>query len=158
MGFVIKHLRLVPHSLSKIQKQKRIEYSINLKEILKRAKHRGWRYILTGDESWFYLTIDHKQILTRSEAPPPTILNKITGSPKRIVTIFWSPLGFRVLRVLPKEVHFDAKYFRDNILSEIDRTRPTGSEEDDRRNLILHFDNAKPHTAPRISEYCREKK
>jgi histone-lysine N-methyltransferase SETMAR len=79
------------------------------------------------------------------------------GSPKRMMTIFWSPLGFRVIRVLPKGVHFDAKYFRDNILSQIDRTRSTGSEEDDRRNLILDLDNAKPHTAACISEYCREK-
>jgi hypothetical protein len=75
-----------------------------------------------------------------------------------MVTIFWSPLGFRVIRVLPKGVHFDAKYFRNNILSEIDRTRPIGNEEDDPRNLILHFDNATPHTAACINEYCREKK
>jgi hypothetical protein len=112
---------------------------------------------LTGDESWFYLTIDHEQIWTRSEAPPPTIPKKMIRSPKRMVTIFWSPLGFRVIRVLPKGVHFDAKYFQDNILSEIDRTRPTGSEEDDRRNLILHFDNATLYTAACIREYCREK-
>jgi hypothetical protein len=62
MRFVVKHLRLVPHTLSLVQRNERIEYSIDLKRMLKLAKHRGWRYFLTGDESWFYLTIDHEQI------------------------------------------------------------------------------------------------
>jgi hypothetical protein len=56
------------------------------------------------------------------------------SSPKRMVTIFWSPFGFRVIRVLLKEAHFDATYFRDKILNDTEGTRPTGIEEDDRRN------------------------
>jgi hypothetical protein len=42
MGFGIKHLRLVLFSLSEVQKQKRVEYSIKFNCILKQAKHRGW--------------------------------------------------------------------------------------------------------------------
>jgi hypothetical protein len=91
MGFGIKHLRLVPHSLSEVQKQKRVEYSIKFKHILKQAKHRGWRYILTGDESWFYLTIDHEQIWMRLEAPVPTSPRKMIGNPKR----WWLYFGHR---------------------------------------------------------------
>jgi hypothetical protein len=62
MGFVVKHLRLVPHTLSPVQKNKRVECSMDLERTLNLAKHRGWRYFLTSDESWFYFTIDHEQI------------------------------------------------------------------------------------------------
>jgi hypothetical protein len=53
------------------------------------------------------------------------------SSPKHMVTIFWLPLGFRVIRVLPKRAHFDATYFLDNILDEINCTRLIGNAEDD---------------------------
>jgi hypothetical protein len=62
MGFVIRHLRFVPHTLSSIQKNERGQHSINLKNRLKSAKHRGWGCILAGDESWFYFTLDHETI------------------------------------------------------------------------------------------------
>jgi hypothetical protein len=35
IGFVVKHLRLVPHTLSLVQTNKRIEYSLDLKRTLK---------------------------------------------------------------------------------------------------------------------------
>jgi hypothetical protein len=109
-----------------------VQYSINLKKILKSTKHREWRYFLTGDKYWFYFTIDHKTIWTRAEVAPPTISKKMISSPKRMVTIFWLPLGFRAIRVLPKGAHFDATHFRDNVFYEIDCTRPTGNAENDR--------------------------
>jgi histone-lysine N-methyltransferase SETMAR len=89
------------------------------------------------------------------------------GSLKRMVTIFWSRFGFRlirlirvirVIRILPKGAHFDATYFRDNIVYDIHCTRPTSSEEDDRRKLVLYFDNARSHTAGCITAYCRERR
>jgi hypothetical protein len=65
------------------------------------------------------------------------------STPKRMITIFWSPLSFRVIRVLPKGAHFDATYFRDNIFDEINCTGLTGNAEDDRRSLVLPFDNTR---------------
>jgi hypothetical protein len=53
------------------------------------------------------------------------------SSPKRMVIIFWSPLGFRVIRVLPKGAHFHATYLRHNIIDEINCNRLTGNAEDD---------------------------
>jgi hypothetical protein len=87
---------------------------------------------LTGDEPWPYLAIDHEEIWTRAEVAPPTIPSKMMSRPKLVVTLFWSPLGLHVIRVLPKRAHFDAMYFLDKILNGIDYIRPTRSEEDDR--------------------------
>jgi hypothetical protein len=57
-GFV-HNLRLVPHELSPSQKAERVEMALELQQVLQSAKHRAWSYFLTGDESWFYYTIDH---------------------------------------------------------------------------------------------------
>jgi hypothetical protein len=62
MSFVIKHHRFVPQKLSPVQRNERVQHSINLKKIFKSARHRRWRYVLTGDESWFYFTINHEKI------------------------------------------------------------------------------------------------
>jgi hypothetical protein len=78
------------------------------------------------------------------------------SGPKRMIIIFWSLLSFRVIRVLPKGAHFEATYFRDNILDEIDCIHPTGNAEDDRQSLVLHFDNARPHTIRCTNVYFRE--
>jgi hypothetical protein len=102
--------------------------------------------------------INREQIQTRAEVTPPTIPRKAIHSLKRMATIFLSPLGFCVIRFLPSGAHFDATYFRENILNGIDCMLPTGSEEDDRRKLVLHSDNAKAHTAGCATAYCREKR
>jgi hypothetical protein len=68
------------------------------------------------------------------EIAPLTIPTKTIGSPRRMLTIFWSLLRFRIIRVIrvvPKGAHFDATHFRDNILYDVDCIRPADSEEDD---------------------------
>jgi hypothetical protein len=102
LGFVIEHLRFVPHTLSAVQKNEPVQHSIDLKKRLKSAKHWGWRYVLASDKSWFYITINHETIAKRVEFVPPINPKKIISNPKPIRTIFCWPLGFRIIHVLPK--------------------------------------------------------
>jgi hypothetical protein len=53
-------------------------------------------------------------------ATTPTLLRQTVSSPRRMLTIFWSPLGFAMAMILSKGAHFDATYFFSEILSEID--------------------------------------
>jgi histone-lysine N-methyltransferase SETMAR len=152
-GYVVRNLRIIPHSLSDTQKATRVETAIDLKKVLMSAKHRGWRYILTGDESWFYFNIDHDRIWIPETEPPPTRVRQTVSSLKRMLTIFWSPLGFPLVQLLPKGHHFDADYFCSQIIREIDRIRPTETAEDAKRRLVLHFDNASPHTSTATQEF-----
>jgi hypothetical protein len=62
-------------------------------------------------------------------------------------TVFWSPLGFSVVRILPKGQHFDAQYFTTTIPSVKAENRPVQTWEDQSRKMVLHFDNASPDTA-----------
>jgi hypothetical protein len=54
----MRNLHIVHHMLSLAQNAARVESAIELKKVLYSAKHYDWGYILTGDESWFYFTIN----------------------------------------------------------------------------------------------------
>jgi hypothetical protein len=69
--FVLKHLRWVPHRLTHIQKNQRVELSKELLCQLRSMQHQGWQFIITFDESWFYLATDHEQMWLRPEQVPP---------------------------------------------------------------------------------------
>jgi hypothetical protein len=60
-----------------------------------------------------------------------------------MVTIAWNVLGFHLLDALLKGNTCNAEYYHANILTELLRVR---SQVDGRR-LVIHADNAKPHTA-----------
>jgi hypothetical protein len=60
-GYTIKHLKWIPHDLTAAMMEQRVELSRKLLLTLRSAGHRGWTQFLTGDESWFWLTIDHEQ-------------------------------------------------------------------------------------------------
>jgi hypothetical protein len=65
---------------------------------------------------------------TSADVAIPTRLKQMISTSKHMLTIFWSSLGFRVVRIPPKGVHFTTEYFRDDILEEIQRHRPTDIE------------------------------
>ena len=49
MGFVVKHLRFVPHTLNSIQKLNLVNLSKQLLKIIEQARHQSWQFFLTGD-------------------------------------------------------------------------------------------------------------
>jgi hypothetical protein len=45
-------------------------------------------------------------------------------------TVFWSPLGFSVVKILSKGQHFDGQYFTSTVLSVTAENRPVQTWED----------------------------
>jgi hypothetical protein len=86
-------LCIIPHSLPDAEKATRVQIAIELKKVLLSAKHRGWRYILTGNESWFYFNINHDKIWIQETDLLPTRVRQTISSPKRMPTTFWSHSG-----------------------------------------------------------------
>jgi hypothetical protein len=64
---VVKHLRWVPYSFTPTHKTERSTLSIELLRQRQFIEHNGWKFIITCDESWFYLSTDHEQIWLRVE-------------------------------------------------------------------------------------------
>jgi histone-lysine N-methyltransferase SETMAR len=72
-----------------------------------------------------------------------------------MVTIVWNPLGFHVIDVLPNGSKFNAKYYTNKILSRVSEWRQEQRGGVARR-LIVHADNARPHTAAISTSFLDE--
>jgi hypothetical protein len=59
----VHHLHWEPHALSEVQKAQEVTLSGQLLRMLEVQHDRASRNIVTLDESWLYLTKDHKFIL-----------------------------------------------------------------------------------------------
>jgi hypothetical protein len=69
-----------------------------------------------------------------------------------MLTIAWNTPGFHLVEALPKGRHFNAEYYRDNILTKLVRLCAQAGE----RNLVIHANNASPQTAQKCRTFCRE--
>jgi transposase InsO family protein len=69
-----------------------------------------------------------------------------------MITIVWNPHCFHLIDGLPKGHKFNASHYIDNILQPLLESRSTGPGS----GLIVHADNARPHTAQRTLKFCRE--
>jgi hypothetical protein len=98
LGVVVKHLRWVPHSLMAAQKAQRVTLSSELLCELRSIKHHGWQFIITLDESWFYLTTDHEQIWLRPGGTPPERARHTIQDRKIIVTHCMESIGISLDR------------------------------------------------------------
>jgi histone-lysine N-methyltransferase SETMAR len=114
--------------------------------------HHGWQLIVTLDESWFYLNTDHGQMWFQPNEEPPERPRHTIHDEKMMVTIAWNALGFHLLDALPKGNSFTGAYYRDNILAGLLPLRPASGK----RQLCLHADNARVHTAQKCREFCHE--
>jgi predicted acetyltransferase len=73
-------------------------------------------------------------------------------SAKFMLTIVWNPIGFHVLKALPKEPKFNAQYYINDILVAIsDWRRQTGGTQPNK--LWVRSDNPRPHTAKMSRDY-----
>jgi hypothetical protein len=75
---------------------------------LRSIEHHGWQFIVTLDESRFYLSTYHEQIWLRVEEQPPERPRHAIQDPKMMVAIAWNPLGFHLFDALPKGNIFTA--------------------------------------------------
>jgi hypothetical protein len=62
MGYIYRKCRLVQHNLSEPHKIDCLRQSHKLLEVLQNANGLRWRFILTGDESWFFYVNEHRKL------------------------------------------------------------------------------------------------
>ena len=72
-----------------------------------------------------------------------------------MLTIFWNVNGFPIVKVLPDNEKFTAEYFMNEILEELYKeTKQIQSRG--YRKVVVHYDNARPHTARKVIRYLEE--
>jgi hypothetical protein len=93
------------------EKQIRVLMAIELLQVLSVQSTPQWHGIVTLDESWIYLFSDHDLMWT---APGEIVVDRerhTVQSPKFMLTVVWNPIGFHILKALPKGRKFNAQYY-----------------------------------------------
>ena len=152
LGYVLKHLKWIPHFLNPSQKVSRIELSKRLLQVLQEARETDYNFFITGDESWFYLSTDAETQWLLPEEKPSKRIKKTIDSEKYMLSIFWNPHSFFVVKVLPSDAKFNGDYFINEILNPLYEIMINTGEEPQKK-IILHYDNARPHTSRKVFEY-----
>jgi hypothetical protein len=88
INYIYRRCRLVPHNLFKQQKIDRLRQSYKLLEILQNSKRLCWRFILTGDESWFFYVNSHRKLWHLPESDFPEVARRLVNTPKVMITSF----------------------------------------------------------------------
>jgi hypothetical protein len=152
LGFVVKHFRWVPHILTDVQQASRVFRVNKLFGELRSMKHHGGEFIVTSDESWFYLPTNHEQPWLRPEEEPHERPRHTVQAQKKMVTIAWNPWGFHLLNALPKGSSFTGEYYCNNILAGLLQLRPAPES----RRLCLLADHARVHTGRQCQDFLGE--
>jgi hypothetical protein len=69
-----------------------------------------------------------------------------------MLTVVWNRHGFHLVKILPRGQKWTSEYYIDCVLPEICFLHGAG----DRRRLVVHADNAKPHVAKRIKQFLHD--
>jgi hypothetical protein len=118
--------------------------------MLEVQRDRIWYDIVTLDESWFYLSRDYEFIrLPRDEKFPKE------SDTQFMLTIVWNPRGFRLIKVFENGRKFNAGYYIAETLESLSEWRSIETVGNERK-LLVHADNARPHTAKLSTQYFNE--
>jgi hypothetical protein len=95
------------------QKQIRVQMAIELLQVLSVQSTHQWQWhdVVTLDEPWIYLLFSEHDLMWT--APGEIVVGNerhAVQSPKFMLTVIWNPIGFHVLKVLPKGRKFNAQY------------------------------------------------
>jgi histone-lysine N-methyltransferase SETMAR len=156
LGFHTRYLKWVPHALSGDHKKLRVEMSRQLLGIISQARHQGWRFFFTGDESWFYFANNYNRVWLLPDAEVPKRVRNTINAEKAMLTVFWSPLGFPVVEVLAKKKTFTSEYFCETICTKLVACAPEETRRNGGRKLTIHMDNASPHRSKQTTEFMQK--
>ena len=122
---------------------------------MRQAKADNYNLFYTGDESWFYLNSYYERQWLPSDKKPPERIKQKIDSKKDMLTIFWNPNCFLLVEALDDNRVFNADYFIGEILEQI-VIKTNEDREKIKKQLVLHYDNAGPHTAKKVREYLTQ--
>jgi hypothetical protein len=146
LRFVARHLRWMLHALSDARKDERVNLSRRLlrMRMLEVQCDRAWYDIVTGDESWFYLSTDSEFVWLPHDEKFQKENDTQFNRKKFVFTIVWNPRVFYLIKVLKKGRKFNSGYYIAEILEPLSQWCSI-EVADNERKLLLHADNARPH-------------
>jgi hypothetical protein len=116
MGDNYRRCQLVPHNLSAQQRNDRLKQIRELLEMLHNAKRLQWKFIPTGDESWFFYVKRHQKLRLAPDSDIPEVARRRINTRKVTILLFWNTSGLHIVPFLAGE-SLDADYFVRTVLT-----------------------------------------
>ena len=155
LGKINKSCREVPHDLTEIQAQNRVNACRKLLE--NPRDDRFIRQIVTCDEKWVYFSNPDKRnqwLNPGQEAEPVTKRDRF--SRKALLCVWWNFEGVIHFELVPNDRAINADLY----CAQLDRMYVALSEKYpalvNRKRVLMIQDNAKPHTAKQTKEKITE--
>ncbi|XP_053206260.1 histone-lysine N-methyltransferase SETMAR-like [Panonychus citri] len=146
LGLTCKRGTWVPHELTSSNKELRVSIC---RSLLERQKIDPFlERVITCDEKWvLYDNVHcHKQWLPKGQLPVPTAQPGL--HPKKVlISVFWDYKGIVHFELLPEGQAINAEVYcqqLDRLNEKLSTERPSLVN---RKGVIFHQDNARPHTA-----------
>ena len=122
----------------------------------------GFKNIITGDETWIHFyTVASKQankVWLGHEENRPQIARTAQNSKKCMFCIFFSIEGIVAKIVIPKGTTVTGNLYANKILPEVFSKFREMSERSTVQDVMLHHDNAAPHTSKIVTKYLKQER
>lgn len=155
LGFTCKLDKWVPHQLSEQNKLKRVEICTRLLE-----RNRNDPFldrIITCDEKWVYFdNITRRKSWSLKGDPPQSIAKRGLTHHKVLLCIWWNLRGIVYQEFLKSGKTINSNIYC-NMLKKVDANlKESQSSLINRKGVIFHQDNAKPHKSRKTMEVLQK--
>jgi [histone H3]-lysine36 N-dimethyltransferase SETMAR len=157
--------RWVPHGLTDLQKQARVEFCQNMLKRFKGKHKRGLKNIITGDETWTYSYNPETKRMsmqwTRPNQVQPTKVRRPRSVKKSMLIVFFnykSIVSRSRLIPGPGRRTVNALSYTKNCLKHLVQKIKEARPNTGTRGILLHHDNASSHTAQLTVKFLKENK
>lgn len=153
MGYHYRCIRWIPHFLNEDQKRTRVQRAKELLTLLHTQDRLKWKFIYTGDESWFFYDNQIKKLWLESDAERPKAERPDILTKKIMVCIFWNPHGIVVIKAMERGHAINSGTFINEILKPIEMSEEFHTAKNQKKSFILHMDNSRVHRSQMVKSY-----
>jgi histone-lysine N-methyltransferase SETMAR len=150
LGMVKVSARWIPKLLSLQQKVDRVNICKQLLQDYENDLDGFYARLVTGDESWFHYYEPESKVQSMQwkhpDSPAPVKPLATPSAGKRMATVFWDSKGILLIEWLPQGETINSNYYI-NVLEKLRDAIKTTRRGKLSKKILLHHDNAKPHTS-----------
>lgn len=150
LGYKNYTLRWVPYCLTNDLKNKRKNGAQQLKSILISESQNDFSNLITGDQSWFFLSYEPTTKWSLSKDDVPVRVSKGIHTEKVMITVMFSKNRVWHIDMLERGQSFNTNYFIEHVLEPMNyEFRKTSNGE----KMKLHLDNCRVHNSKKSNEW-----
>jgi hypothetical protein len=152
------HLRWIPYTLTEDQKSERVTYSRQLLATLEQQQPMDFEYIITGDESLFYLYNPSDSAWPESRDTLPERIRRKIRTNKCLISVLWSVTGIHHLIDVPPGMKYSSSFFCDVVMPGLIQNMTSSNRRKMLKLFFIHLDNARPHNSKQSQECIQASK